>query len=181
MTELFILGLLQQQPMSGYDIQQALESSQVELWGGILVGSIYHALHKLEKKDCVVIVETKSIGKRKTNIYDITETGEKRLLSLIVDNMENNENIYPSNSFAALTFSNLLSSDECITALYKQIQKLDEKSLLIHKGQIEKEKVYMNEIARETFIYMQKSNELHRQYLENITEIIKKESENYDK
>lgn len=50
MTKLLVLGLLEEHPMSGYDIQQKISMADAERWGGVLVGSIYHALKKLKNK-----------------------------------------------------------------------------------------------------------------------------------
>ena len=44
MVRLLVLGLLQFKPLSGYEIQQILQVSQIDVWAGILPGSIYHAL-----------------------------------------------------------------------------------------------------------------------------------------
>ena len=44
MTKLLVLGLLDGGPMSGYDLQQKLGGADAERWGGVLPGSIYHAL-----------------------------------------------------------------------------------------------------------------------------------------
>lgn len=178
MTELFILGLLHQQPMSGYDIQQALISSNVELWGGILVGSIYHALHKLEKNQYITIAETKITGKRKTKIYAINKAGKNYLQSLIINHLETTENIFPSGTFAAITFSHLLSSKQTVSALNKQVSLLKQKMENIIDGEQEKEKVYIDSITKETFRYMTESLTLQRNYLNNIIEIIESENNN---
>ena len=55
MTQLFVLGALQMRPMSGYDIQLMLQQSEAERWSGVQVGSIYHALKKLEKNQYIEI------------------------------------------------------------------------------------------------------------------------------
>ena len=53
MTKLLVLGLLDGGPMSGYDLQQKLGGADAERWGGVLPGSIYHALKKLEGEGCI--------------------------------------------------------------------------------------------------------------------------------
>ena len=40
MTKLLVLGLLDDHPMSGYDIQQKIRMADAERWGGVLVVSI---------------------------------------------------------------------------------------------------------------------------------------------
>ena len=168
MTELFILGLLQQQAMSGYDLQRTLSSSNVELWGGILVGSIYHALHKLEKKQYISIVETKTVGKRETKIYAITTSGLNYLQAKIHDQLESSENIFPSGTFAAITFSHLLPDNQTVAALEKQVSLLQQKMDSVIDGELEKEKIYINSLTKETFRYMKESLALERDYLNSI-------------
>lgn len=52
MTRLMVLGLLMQYgPMSGYELQQAMQSAQTDTWAGVFPASIYHALKKWIKKD----------------------------------------------------------------------------------------------------------------------------------
>ena len=55
MTKLLVLGLLDGGPMSGYDLQQKLGGADAERWGGVLPGSIYHALKKLEGEGCIAL------------------------------------------------------------------------------------------------------------------------------
>ena len=71
-----VLGLLKTKPMSGYEIQQLLIISQSDSWAGILPGSIYHALKKMEKEQLVAIDSIEQTGNRSKAIYKITEQGE---------------------------------------------------------------------------------------------------------
>ena len=64
MTRLLVLGMLDAQPLSGYDIQQLLRLSDAERWGGVLIGSIYHALKKLEKEGHIEISSIEMTGHR---------------------------------------------------------------------------------------------------------------------
>ncbi len=50
MTRLMVLGMLRTKPMSGYEMQQLMQVSEVDKWAGILPGSIYHALKKMDKR-----------------------------------------------------------------------------------------------------------------------------------
>jgi len=73
-----ILGLLTQQPMSGYDIKRFLESL------GWLVdspsfGSIYPALRALQEDSLVAMKEVLRQGKKPRKIYTITEAGVQAL------------------------------------------------------------------------------------------------------
>jgi DNA-binding PadR family transcriptional regulator len=74
----FILGLLNQQPMSGYDIKRVLKSLSW-LIDSPSFGSLYPALHTL-LKDCLVTVEVISRqNKPPRKIYSVTETGRQAL------------------------------------------------------------------------------------------------------
>jgi PadR family transcriptional regulator AphA len=74
----FILGLLTQQPMSGYDIKLELQNLDW-LVGNPSYGSLYPALHALEE-DGLVTVEVESRRNRPSRkVYSITETGRAAL------------------------------------------------------------------------------------------------------
>jgi len=77
MLELATLGLLQKEPLHGYQLKQELERF---ISGCISVnyGAIYPLLKRLEQQDFLTlsITEGESGGKRK--IYSITEKGNKR-------------------------------------------------------------------------------------------------------
>ena len=74
----FILGLLAQQPMSGYDVKQYLESLGW-LVGNPSFGAIYPALHGLLKDDLVTLEIIAYENKPPRKIYTITQTGESAL------------------------------------------------------------------------------------------------------
>lgn len=73
---MFVLGMLNIQAMSGYDIQQKLLEWNVSIWSEVLVGSIYHALKKLEQKGHISIHSIENTGHRQRAIYQITEKGK---------------------------------------------------------------------------------------------------------
>lgn len=83
----FVLGLLAQQPMSGYDIKRCFES-----FGWLIhspsFGSLYPALHALLEDGCLTmqVVEGESGLSRK--VYSITEIGRQALEKWIDESME---------------------------------------------------------------------------------------------
>ena len=85
MTKLLVLGLLDGGPMSGYDLQQKLGGADAERWGGVLPGSIYHALKKLEGEGCIALAGVEQTGHRQKAVYRITEAGRNHLHTLIAD------------------------------------------------------------------------------------------------
>jgi len=74
----FILGLLTQQPMSGYDIKHFLKSLSW-LIGSPSFGSLYPTLHTLLKDGLVTVEVVPRESKPPRKIYSITGTGQQVL------------------------------------------------------------------------------------------------------
>jgi PadR family transcriptional regulator PadR len=75
--ELLALQLLNQRPMHGYDLVQAIrESSGMKLDFG--EGSIYPVLHRLEAQK-LLVTKRELVGGRTRIIYQVTKQGQKRL------------------------------------------------------------------------------------------------------
>lgn len=76
--DLLILQTLQWAPQHGYGISQAIRANS----GDVLrvdTGSLYPALHRLERKKWVASKWTLSENKQQTKIYSLTATGKKQL------------------------------------------------------------------------------------------------------
>jgi PadR family transcriptional regulator AphA len=74
----FILGLLAQQPMTGYDIKRVLKRLSW-LVGSLSFGSLYPALHAL-KEDGLVTVDVDAQEDRPSRkIYSLTQSGRQAL------------------------------------------------------------------------------------------------------
>ena len=104
MTQLFVLGLLNMQAMSGYDIQQRLSEWNVSIWGEVLAGSIYHALKKLEQQGYISISSIENTGHRQRAIYQITKKGRDYLLKLISESISVSSVVYPKTLYSGLAF-----------------------------------------------------------------------------
>ena len=74
----FILGLLAQQPMSGYDIRQVLNGLGW-LVGNPSFGSLYPALHALLKDGMVTVDVDARPGRPSRKIYSIADAGRQTL------------------------------------------------------------------------------------------------------
>jgi PadR family transcriptional regulator PadR len=75
--ELLILRLLDQRPMHGYDLVQAIrDASGMKLDFG--EGCIYPVLHRLEEQK-ILSSERKLVGGRNRIVYRVTKHGQKRL------------------------------------------------------------------------------------------------------
>lgn len=138
MTQLYLLGLLHQKPMSGYDLQLALECVDIEVWGGILVGSIYYALNKLEKDGNIRLSAVEKTGKRQRSVYEITEKGKAAFLKLIYQSLATKPALYPTEVYAGLSFAHYGEQSLITAALQAQLTALQEERSRILQGQIEK-------------------------------------------
>ena len=117
----FILGLLTQEPMSGYDIKRFLESLGW-LVGSPSYGAIYPALHTLLQDSLVTVQVLSDNNKPPRKIYTITEAGERALQEWILQPF--NPNASTRAFTMRLILANHLSADGLIAHLqqrYKQV------------------------------------------------------------
>lgn len=146
MTRLLVLGMLDMKPMSGYDIQQTLQLIDAERWGSVLIGSIYHALKKLELEGYVEIASIEQTGHRQKAIYRITEKGKKHLKELVRDALKESSVSYPSTLYSGISFCDKLTVEECLQALEEQHLILNEEYLAVKKGMEEKSAAMQNNL-----------------------------------
>jgi DNA-binding PadR family transcriptional regulator len=84
LARLLVLGTLAAKgPSHGHEIRRIVERIDMERWSEIRVGSIYHALHRLEDEGLITPLRSERDGKRPTRtIYSITPEGETELAAL---------------------------------------------------------------------------------------------------
>lgn len=125
LTSLLVLGLLKLNgPMSGYDIQTAMESTQTDMWAYVQPASIYYALKKLEKKGFVDFDEFLQTGNRSKALYKITEKGKEEYTKLIKESMDTLSVAFPTNLYTALTFIDDLPIEEIRKSIDEQLVKI---------------------------------------------------------
>ncbi|MGH9795625.1 MAG: PadR family transcriptional regulator [Candidatus Acidiferrales bacterium] len=76
--DLLILRTLQWGPQHGYAISQAIRANSGEVLQ-VDTGSLYPALHRLERQGWIAAEWKKSENKQRTRVYRITATGKKQL------------------------------------------------------------------------------------------------------
>jgi DNA-binding PadR family transcriptional regulator len=82
-VRLIALSLLDEEPMHGHQIRREAELRQVQDWGGVRVGSLYGALHRLEREGLIEPVRSEREGRRPTRtVYAITAVGRDELARL---------------------------------------------------------------------------------------------------
>lgn len=134
LTRLLVLGMLDMQPMSGYDIQQMLKLNDAERWAGVLIGSIYHALKKMENEGLVEITSIEQTGNRQKAVYKITQAGQEHLKDLVSTSLQTSSVQYPSTLYSGLSFYHKLSTDDVQKALEIQQHKLETELEAMQQG-----------------------------------------------
>lgn len=140
MTSVMVLGLLLKYgPMSGYEIQQKMQSAKTDKWAYVQPGSIYHALRKLDKNGLVSLKSLEQTGNRSKAIYKITEKGKSEFDSMLVHSFEKASVVFPTALYTVLTFMDEAPKEDMINALNVQQQAIQSIYDEMKAGQKEKE------------------------------------------
>jgi DNA-binding PadR family transcriptional regulator len=110
----FILGLLTQQSMSGYDIKRVLKDLGW-LLGNTSFGSLYPALHTLLKHELVTVASDSRQNKPSRKIYSITNAGRQALKEWI------NQPVGPNASIRAFVMRLILTDNYSQAGLIAQL------------------------------------------------------------
>jgi PadR family transcriptional regulator PadR len=78
--DFIILQTLQWGPQHGYGIAQAIRASSSEVLQ-VDTGSLYPALHRLEKQKWIAASWKVSTNKQRTRVYKLTAAGKRQLVS----------------------------------------------------------------------------------------------------
>lgn len=144
MTRLMVLGLLMQYgPMSGYELQQAMQSAQTDTWAGVFPASIYHALKKMDKEGLVELDTVEKTGNRSKAIYSITSAGKDEFHKLMIESFQQSSVIFPTHLYTALTFftADAISIEKITVALQEQKKEIVNMFENMKAGQSIKEKM----------------------------------------
>ncbi|MDF1508848.1 PadR family transcriptional regulator [Robertmurraya sp. DFI.2.37] len=150
MTKLLVLAMLSIQRMSGYEIKSMLELNDAQRWAGVLPGSIYNALKKLEKEGYIEVASIESSGHRQKAIYKITPSGEAYQKELALECLGSSKVNYPTDLYSGISLAYQLPKDEAIEQLTKNKEKLILESQAVKSGLTEKEKALQGEIPQLT-------------------------------
>lgn len=170
LTRLVVLGCLMQWPMSGYQIQLILQVSQTEQWAGILPGSVYHALKKLEKEGMVILKGTEKTGNRLKSIYEISPAGKDEFSKLLKEAWQKPCLHFPSNIYGAVSFLDDTQLKEVLPLIDKQVDMLKDELEEWNDGEIAKAKFCNAELPD----YMKAIFENGRKHIELDIELLKK-------
>lgn len=135
---LVILGLLDHEDLTGYDIKKRIDGSLCYFWKGSF-GSIYPALSSLEEAGLIRKVKSKSSESgREKIVYKITASGRKNLLAWLSESKSSNSLKYET--LLKLYFGGAIENDVSIatvTEFEKEI-KADLAVLRTYKDNLDK-------------------------------------------
>nr|WP_225445823.1 PadR family transcriptional regulator [Paenibacillus arenosi] len=134
-----VLGLLMMKPMSGYEMQTYMQISETDKWAGILPGSIYHALKKMEKEQLVQIEAVEHTGHRAKAIYSITEQGREEMMNMLRQSLAQSSIELPTTFYTAVSFLHMLPTEMAVKAIDEQITLLQTGLASMKLGQQAKE------------------------------------------
>jgi DNA-binding PadR family transcriptional regulator len=170
--------MLDVQPLSGYDIQQMLRLSDAERWGGVLIGSIYHALKKMEQEGYIEIKSIEQTGLRQKAVYCITDKGREYLKTLTLESLETASPVYPTTLYSGLSFSHKLTEQDALAALEKQRESLKKEREALEYGLKTKNEAMQNHIPPMTqliFEHMFGQIKLQQDFVDQAIQLLKKQ------
>lgn len=174
MVRLMVLGMLRIKPLSGYEIQQILQTNQSDIWAGILPGSIYHALKKMDKEGLVEVDSVEQTGHRIKAIYKITEKGQEEFLKLTRESLREKSVNLPSSLYTGMSFMHELSLEEKLAGLEEQLLLLEKELAVLQSGQKTKEQyVTLDPIANLQFENMFAHYQLQIDFIHKLTDQLK--------
>lgn len=130
-VQLMLLGLLRQQPFSGYELQKRIEMNAVRGWSKIQVGSIYHGLNSLKRLQLIQLVSSQPRGSRQRDTFCITELGLEHLHNLLVETWLGGER---SQWLVALALIDVLPKEKTLSCLDQAKTNLEHQHLQLERG-----------------------------------------------
>jgi DNA-binding PadR family transcriptional regulator len=123
-VRLFVLGLVYQRDIHGYEIKEVAKVWGLDRWTNIGFGSIYHALGKLQEEQLIEERGMEQEGNRPTRyIYRITEAGRDACLSLLRQTTRTADT-ESRDIDMALAFIHLLPPEERVALLQERLERL---------------------------------------------------------
>lgn len=121
-TRLLILGaIIERGRAHGYQVRSDLKSWQVDLWGNIRQGSIYHGLRQLTTEGFLEEAATTSGGGPARVEYTVTGTGRQAFLDLLEEALASDGRDI-AETMAGIGFMNRLPRARVIELLQRRIE-----------------------------------------------------------
>jgi DNA-binding PadR family transcriptional regulator len=127
-NELVVLGLLNQEPMHGYQLYHEIEKRNMETWAQVNLASVYNTLDRLKKAKMVEAKKEKPGRMPEREVFHITRRGKQKLSVLVEEAITDNR--MPENNFCVgvaflfgLTKKKAL---ECMQIRKKNLKQVEE-------------------------------------------------------
>jgi len=118
-NELVVLGLLNQEPMHGYQLYHEIEKRYMETWAQVNLASIYNTLDRLKRDQMVEAKKEKPGRMPEREVFHITPKGKKRL-SHLVEEALTDHHMPPDNFAVGVAFLFGLSKKKALECLEKK-------------------------------------------------------------
>lgn len=172
MTNLILLSFLRQRPMHGYEIQQLIQSSRMDLWTNILSGSIYYALNKMEQDGLIMAAAEERTGARLRKIYSITDEGEKLFQQMIRETLTLPPHSVKSDFSLGLIWIESIPKPEALELLEQNLRQVEESLAQWRSGKEIKGQYGLSKIAMATFDNAISLLEQDAAFLRNIMDLL---------
>ncbi|MEV0195269.1 PadR family transcriptional regulator [Nonomuraea sp. NPDC050691] len=133
-TRLLVLGLLNEGPRHGYEINQMVSAGALEQWTDVKPGSIYHALAKLEEEGLARTHAQERTGDRLRRVYAITAEGRRTLRDLLRKALAAPPHSARSDFALALRWHTQLDSGEARDLVAASARDLEERRAVLAAG-----------------------------------------------
>lgn len=151
MTNLILLSFLRQRPMHGYEIQQLIQMSRMDVWANVLSGSIYYSLNKMENEGLIVASAEERTGARVRKIYSITEEGERLFQQMIRETLTIAPHSAKSDFSLGLNWIENIPVPEAVSLLEQNLKQVEESLAHWHVGREIKGQYGLTPIVMATF------------------------------
>lgn len=126
-NKLVVLGLLSEEPMYGYQMDQVIKQRHMTAWARITMASIYNTLISLEIIGDIKVTKGRVGNMPERKVYSITKTGKQSLKKLIIDGVEKIVNHHNVEFLLSVGFIENLATQTAIRSLGIRKQKLIQK------------------------------------------------------
>ena len=118
-----ILGLLEEQPRHGYELEQVIEERGIRQWTALGFSSIYYVLDKLAKRELIETIGPAASGKARTT-FRVTPTGHKLGAA---ESLASLSSLTPLRASVLVGIANspALHTDEIVDALGRRAAELE--------------------------------------------------------
>jgi PadR family transcriptional regulator AphA len=127
-----ILGFLEYQPMTGYDLKKYIDQSIAHFWSGTQ-SHIYKALENLEKDRMVESQIIQQVGKPNRKQYQITDAGKSELRRWVSTPLP--LEIHREAWLVQVFFAHGITNEELVNLFEKRIEAMRECCSRVHVTQ----------------------------------------------